>query len=109
MGTVDFIAQLQEDIDVVERMEYLLRWGGDMTGRDPASEIRSGLFQKSSFSLSILLLCMDDRAIARVRDRLFLQLYQSAWEREGEERLLMRTENMLEGEIAAIESKRKEG
>ena len=92
--------------DIAERMEYLLRWGGSMTGRDLAMEIRNGLFENSSFLL-LLLLSLDDRAVVRVRNRLFLQLLQKACEQESEEEVVTQIGRMLEEEAAVIEGKRQ--
>ena len=93
--------------DIAERMEYLLRWGGTMTGSDLAMEIRNGLFENSSFLLLLLLLSLDDRAVVRVRNRLFLQLLQKACEQESEEEVVTQIGRMLEEEAAVIEGKRQ--
>ena len=107
METNDMPELFENMTDIAERIEYLLRWGGTMTGSDLAMEIRSGLFENNSFLLLLLLLSLDDRVVMRVRDRLFLQLLQKACEQESEEEVVMRIGRMLEEEAAVIEGKRQ--
>lgn len=98
MLRVKILRHLEENINVLQKMEYLLKWGGELCYQDLMMDIGIDAFRGYEYFLAILLLTANDPAIGRTKDRLFLQWFREEIEASGASQAIDRIMQIMKEE-----------
>ncbi len=98
MSCVEILKHLEENINVLQKTEYLLKWGGELSYQELMMDIGIDAFRGYEYFLTILLLAANDPAIERTKDRLFLQWFRGEIEANGASQTIHRIVQIMKEE-----------
>lgn len=98
MSCVEILRHLEENINILQKVEYLLKWGGELCYQDLMMDIGINAFHGYEYFLAIVLLTASDPAIERTKDRLFLQWFREEIESSGASQTIDRIAQVMKDE-----------